>query len=306
MDTSGKNIGQSAPTKPENYTKEELSSILKFGAANIFKSDGAQSKLEELDLDDVLNQAEEYDTASAPTGTSLGGEEFLNQFAVQDVKADMTSWDDIIPVDDRERIQAQLDEEAKLAKAQAQADSSRRAAAQVAPGAYGGPAPASRESSSPPSSPKASGSKKKPSVPRKTDAQRAMDLKDRDIRTLVRGLQRFGDIRHRYDAIVKDARLEGKNRGVITQIVDDLLKLCRDKIQEKQDDLERKRAAGEEITTKVKNQAVLVTFRGVGNLNADTIVQRADELKVVHSCASVSPLSLSLSSRVRAQRAEPS
>ncbi|TNY18474.1 P-loop containing nucleoside triphosphate hydrolase protein [Rhodotorula diobovata] len=283
MDTSGKNIGQSAPTKPENYTKEELSSILKFGAANIFKSDGAQSKLEELDLDDVLNQAEEYDTASAPTGTSLGGEEFLNQFAVQDVKADMTSWDDIIPVDDRERIQAQLDEEAKLAKAQAQADSSRRAAAQVAPGAYGGPAPASRESSSPPSSPKASGSKKKPSVPRKTDAQRAMDLKDRDIRTLVRGLQRFGDIRHRYDAIVKDARLEGKNRGVITQIVDDLLKLCRDKIQEKQDDLERKRAAGEEITTKVKNQAVLVTFRGVGNLNADTIVQRADELKVVHS-----------------------
>ncbi|KPV71789.1 uncharacterized protein RHOBADRAFT_49029 [Rhodotorula graminis WP1] len=280
MDTSGKNIGQAAPTKPENYTKEELSSILKFGAANIFKSDGAQAKLDELDLDDVLNQAEEYDTATAPTGTSLGGEEFLNQFAVQDVKADMTSWEDIIPADDRERALAKLEEEAKEAKAKAQADSTRRAAAQVAPGAYGGPAPASRESS-PESSPQAS--KKKASAPRKTDTQRSMDLKDRDIRTLVRGLQRFGDIRHRYDAIVKDARLEGKNRGVVMSLVDDLLKLCRAEIQKKQDDLDSKRAAGEEVTTKMKNQAVLVTFRGVSNLNADTIIQRADELKLVHS-----------------------
>ncbi|GAA5820670.1 hypothetical protein JCM3770_004959 [Rhodotorula araucariae] len=278
MDTSGKNIGQAgAATKPENYTKEELSSILKFGAANIFKSDGAQSKLEELDLDEVINKAEEYETATAPTGTSLGGEEFLNQFAVQDVKADMTSWEDIIPADDRERVMAQLIEQEK----KAQAESSRRAAAQVAPGAYGGPAPASRESS-PASSPKAAKAKK-PSAPRKTDAQRAMDLKDRDIRTLVRGLQRFGDIRHRYDAIVKDARLEGKNRSVITQVVDDLLKLCRAEIQKKHDDLDARKAAGEDIPNKVKNQAVLVTFRNVGNLNADTIVQRADELKVVHS-----------------------
>jgi hypothetical protein len=36
MDTSGKNLGQAqSATRPENYTKEELASILKFGAANI-------------------------------------------------------------------------------------------------------------------------------------------------------------------------------------------------------------------------------------------------------------------------------
>ncbi|GAA6002896.1 chromatin-remodeling ATPase CHD1 [Rhodotorula paludigena] len=279
MDTSGKNLGQNAaPTKPENYTKEELASILKFGAANIFKSEGAQAKLEELDLDDVINKAEEYETATAPTGTSLGGQEFLNQFAVQDVKADMTSWEDIIPAEDRERVQALLAEEEKK---KAQEESTRRAAAQVAPGAYGGPVPASRESS-PPSSPKASKSKK-PSAPRKTEAQRSMELKDRDIRTLVRGLTRFGDIRHRYDAIVKDARLEGKSRAVVTQIVDDLLKLCRAEIQKKHDKLDAMKVAGEEITAKVKNQAVLVEFRNVGNLNAETIVQRADELKLLHS-----------------------
>jgi chromodomain-helicase-DNA-binding protein 1 len=77
MDTSGTNLGQvQSSTRPENYTKEELASILKFGAANIFKQDAnGQSKLEEMDLDDVINKAEAYETATAPTGTSLGGEE---------------------------------------------------------------------------------------------------------------------------------------------------------------------------------------------------------------------------------------
>ncbi|BGP09052.1 ATP-dependent DNA helicase Hrp3 [Rhodotorula toruloides] len=281
MDTSGKNIGQVQPTKPENYTREELASILKFGAANIFKSDGAQSKLEEMDLDDVINNAESYETATAPTGTSLGGEEFLNQFAVQDVKADMTSWEDIIPAEDRERVKAEMAEEEK--KAAAEAESTRRAAAQVAPGAYKGKdgTPASRESS--PGSPRGSKKDKKPAAPRKTDAQRAQELKDRDIRTLIRGFNRFGDIRHRYDAIVKDARLESKNRTVITQMIDELLKLCRDEIQKKKDMLEEMKEKGEDIPNKLKNQAVLVSFRGVDKINAETVVQRAEELEILHS-----------------------
>ena len=282
MDTSGKNIGQAqSATRPENYTKEELASILKFGAANIFKSEGGQAKLEEMDLDDVINQAEEYETATAPTGTSLGGEEFLNQFAVQDVKADMSSWEDIIPAEDRERVQAEI---AEQEKAVAALESSRRAAAQVAPGAYGGQSGglASRDSS-PASEKEDSKEPKKPAAPRKTDAQRSMELKERDLRNLVRGLQRFGDIRHRYDSIVKDARLESKNRTVVTQAVDDLLKICKEELQKKHDTLERMKANNEEITNKFRNQAVLVTFRGINNINAETTVQRAEELKILHS-----------------------
>ncbi|GAA5880624.1 hypothetical protein JCM8547_006042, partial [Rhodosporidiobolus lusitaniae] len=279
MDTSGKHIGEKkSAIKPEDYTRAELSSILKFGAANIFKSEGAQSKLEELDLDDVMNKAEDYDTSTAPTGTSLGGQEFLNQFVVEDVKADMTSWDDIIPAEDRERIKAELDKE------EAEEQLTRRAAANVGRDAYrgrGGDAgPASRESS-PGSGREAT--KKKPAAPRKTDAQRSMELKDRDIRNLVRGIQRFGDIRHRYDAIVKEARLEGKNRAVITQYVDDLLKLSRQAIKEKQEHLDGMRAAGQEITAKDTNKVPLIVFKGVDKLNSETIVQRAEELKILHT-----------------------
>lgn len=283
MDTSGKNLGQTqSSTRPDNYTKEELASILKFGAANIFKSEGGQAKLEEMDLDDVINQAEEYETATAPTGTSLGGEEFLNQFAIQDVKADMSSWEDIIPAEDRERVQAEIAEQQKVAEA---LETSRRAAAQVAPGAYKGQTSgAASRDSSPASNAEEAKERKKPAAPRKTDAQRAMELKERDLRNLVRGLQRFGDIRHRYDAIAKDARLESKNRTVLTNAIDELLKICREDIQKKHDELERMKANNEEIPNKFRNQAVLVSFRGINNINAETTVQRAEELKILHSC----------------------
>jgi chromodomain-helicase-DNA-binding protein 1 len=46
---------------------------------------------------------------------------------------------------------------------------------------------------------------KKPKAPgpaRKTASQKAMELKERDVRVLIRSLQRWGDIRQRYDVIV--------------------------------------------------------------------------------------------------------
>ncbi len=37
-----------------------------------------------------------------------------------------------------------------------------------------------------------------------------LELRERDLRVLIRGIQKWGDIRARYDEIVKEARLEGK------------------------------------------------------------------------------------------------
>ncbi|SGY14271.1 BQ5605_C010g06124 [Microbotryum silenes-dioicae] len=294
MDTSGTNLGAAASSRPDNYTRDELSQILKFGAANIFKQDAGQTKLEEMDLDEVINEAEAYETATGATGTSLGGEEFLNQFAVQDVKADMTSWEDIIPADIRaEADEQRVKEETEAAIA---AQTQRRAAAQVAPGAYQGQqgSRADSRSSSPDSdkdSVKGEGEKKKRG-PRKTEAQRAMELKDRDLRMLVRALQRFGDIRHRYDAIVKDARLENKNRTVVTQMIDDVVKICKDAIEEKRQLLETRRLAGEEVTVAMKNKAVLVSYRSITNINAETVLQRAAELRLLHQCKTVAQTDL--------------
>lgn len=268
MDTSGTNLGgpKTASTRPDQYTKEELASILKFGAANIFNNAADQTKLEEMDLDDLLNKAEAYDTSVAPSGTSLGGEAFLNQFAVRDVKSDLTSWDDIIPADQRPEI----DRSIKI-----ELDSESRRSSNLPSGAYHGLDEATSQL--------ADGRKK--AAPRRSEAQRAVDMSDRDMRVLIRGLQRFGDIRHRYDAIVKDAKLESKNRTIILDTVDELIQTCRDAIVAKQDLIQSRKAAGDEVPTAMKNKAVLVNFKGISSINAETVVQRADQLKILHTCA---------------------
>lgn len=49
--------------------------------------------------------------------------------------------------------------------------------------------------------PSTSQAPKKPKVPgpqRKTASQKAMELRERDVRVLTRSLQRWGDIRQRY------------------------------------------------------------------------------------------------------------
>lgn len=279
MDTSGTNIGKAPTAKPDLYSKEELSSILKFGAANIFNTAVDQTALEQMDLDDVINKAEAYDTETAPTGTSLGGEAFLNQFAVQDVKSDMTSWDDIIPADIRATV---LAEDRKI-KAEASGSGNGYArAAQGGAGNYddkaGRTGPVDRYQDL---------EQDKKKTVRKTDAQRAVDLKEKDIRGLVRGIQKYGDIRYRYDDIVKEAKLESKERTVITRTVTDLLVVCRAAIVEKQDMLEGRKAAGDEVTQAMRNKATIISFKGANNINAETTAQRSDELRVIHNGALV-------------------
>ncbi|CAG8799417.1 797_t:CDS:1, partial [Cetraspora pellucida] len=87
MDTSGKSILQKSSKNAksaDNFSREEISAILKFGAQNIFKDSDNSKKLDDLDLDDILARAETHDTVGDQASSSLGGEEFLKQFQVAD------------------------------------------------------------------------------------------------------------------------------------------------------------------------------------------------------------------------------
>lgn len=155
-------------------------------------------RLDELDLDDILSRAEKHDTiATDPAGSSLGGEQFLQQFAeVTDVKNDI-NWDEIIPLEERDRVTAEDEQRNADAFLLQQAQGRKRAAAAVS---YEGmdmldPAVAT------------AGDKKKPLKPVPTQARKSanaksMELKDRDIRVLARSMQRWGDVRRRYEVIV--------------------------------------------------------------------------------------------------------
>ncbi|KAG8853728.1 hypothetical protein FRB91_004430 [Serendipita sp. 411] len=282
MDTSHTHLGGSStkPQKAEKPTNQELSAILKYGAQNMFKQDDKElnKRLDELDLDDILSRAEKHDTvATDPAGSSLGGESFLQQFAeVTDVKNDI-NWDEIIPLEERERVAIEDEQKMALEFATQQAHGRKRAAAAVS---YEGmdimdPSVAT------------AGDKKKPPKPapptqaRKSANAKSMELKDRDIRVLARSLQRWGDVRRRYEVIVRDARLENKNQGVIYEASDGIVEECETAVKAHKSEIRERIASGQTLTPAQKSKAVLVTFRGVSGINAETIVSRFHELSVL-------------------------
>lgn len=202
MDTSQAHLSTTGKSeKDKKPSNQELSAILKYGAQNMFKTDDKElnKKLDEMDLDDILNRAEQHDTVvTDAAGSSLGGEGFLASLAeVTDVKTDI-NWDEIIPLDERQRVERE-DAERQAERVAAETTQGRKR--QAANVTYEG------MDMMDPSVATAGDKKKKetkaPAPARKTAAAKSMELKDRDIRVLVRSLQRWGDVRTRYDEIVR-------------------------------------------------------------------------------------------------------
>ncbi|KAK7005747.1 ATP-dependent DNA helicase [Favolaschia claudopus] len=281
MDTSQAHLSSKAvkdPHKPDNLSKDELTAVLKYGAQKMFDKDDTQQsqKLDEMDLDDILNRAEDHETmaVNGDGGTSLGGEGFLAQFAgVTDVKNDM-SWEDIIPLDHRQKFEE--DEDSKKEDLLA-GDSRKRSHAQVS---YEGMDVDQPASTSAPKKPKT------PGPMRKSASQKAMELKERDVRVLIRSLQRWGDIRQRYDVIVAESKLQDKNKGMIIDVADDIIDVCNKALKDHEDQKRTRIASGDPLTNAQKSKAILVTCRNVANINAETVVSRHRDLRILFSILS--------------------
>lgn len=220
-----------------------------------------------MNLDDVLNKAEDYETEQAPGATSLGGEEFL-RVAVQDIKPDLTSWDDIIPVADRELAKIEK------ARADAAAEMERKSKLKSLGLIDGATAAESDDADHEPSTSTKKGTGK-------TKAQRAIELSEKDLRLLVRGIQRFGDVRYRYERIAEDAKLTHKSRTVVQQAADEIVKACRKALEEAEEENKARVAAGDE---RQKHKAVQISYKGATGINAETTVARHEGLKLLNDC----------------------
>jgi chromodomain-helicase-DNA-binding protein 1 len=146
-----------------------------------------------MDLDDILNRAEDHETITGGDGgASLGGEGFLASVApVSDIKTEI-SWEDIIPLEERQKVE--LEEDQRKAEELAALDTKDRKRSH--PVSYEG------MDVDQPVSASASKKPKGPAPTRKSASQKAMELKERDVRVLIRSMQKWGDIRQRYDIIV--------------------------------------------------------------------------------------------------------
>merc|ERR1719394_1154310 len=123
MDTTGKAVisGNRKKNDVQSMSKDEVNTIIKFGASDLFKETddaGGEDDKDEVDLDAILEKAETREEQEAPI--SEANKELLSAFKCTNLRFEEeepepeeaketeenkgTSWDDIIPEAEREKF----------------------------------------------------------------------------------------------------------------------------------------------------------------------------------------------------------
>ncbi len=265
MDTSGfnvmqKNGGKKAESNNDKISSEELQTILKFGAQNLFKQDTSDSKeegqskdfnkLEEMNLDDILSRAEVHQGVEQ-SGTALGSAEFLTQFNVADVA--QLSWDELIPKDLRgetnDGYMDEIPEEFLI-------DSRRRVSAPVS---YKG-ADFSLDDGK---------RKRKSGIKSGKKRGDETSLSDKESRAIIRSLQKYGDWKRRLDDILNDADISEKDPEIVTNFITGMIEACEDVLKNTK----------VEKDSKGKVKVISANFGPVTNVNALVLLQRIADME---------------------------
>ena len=257
----------------EPNSSEDISRILKRRGEKMFYQSDNQKKLEELDIDAVLENAEEHKTEQPEGITADGGEEFLKSFEYMDVKIDL-EWDQIIPKDQLDVIKAEekkkaddryladvIEQNAPRKRKQADEEREERAAKKRARDL------AAIEA--------ADDSDQRPGQ----DPKRP--LNEKEMRNLIRGYLRFGSIDDRGDELVEDARLLSRDRDVLKASLQEVIDEAQRLMKEDQDRIEELQLKQNKTLTKKDRKAVLFDFKGVKRNNAETIVERPGEMRML-------------------------
>lgn len=75
--------------------------------------------------------------------------------------------------------------------------------------------------------------------------------------------------------------MESKNQGVIYETADALVEECEAAVAVHRGEIRQRIESGQTLTPAQKSKAVLVTFRGVSGVNAETVVSRYHELTIL-------------------------
>jgi chromodomain-helicase-DNA-binding protein 1 len=264
---------------------DDINRILKKRGQKMFEQTGNQKRLEELDIDAVLENAEEHRTEQPEGLTADGGEEFLKNFEYTDVKVEL-EWDQIIPKSDLETIKAEekrLEEERYLASV-IEANAPRKRGKPVDDKGDG-------------RSIKKRGGRdftaevvvSKENTPEPDpEADPARPLEEKEIRNLIRAYERYGSFDERADEIIRDAKLLSRDPGVVKATVEDVLNTCRTMIQAEQDKIKALEAEGSPPAKKDK-KAILFDYKGVKRLNAETLLERPVEMRMIRDVVASAP-----------------
>lgn len=268
----------------EAKTSEDIQMILKMRSQNLFEQSGNQEKLERLDIDTILEQAEVTKTnVDDKLNLSSGGIDWDNWMQVTDVAVDdmALDWDQIIPADQLAAVKAEEEKKKHdeyLAKAMEE-NAPRKATLKLT-NRKGG-------DSSDRADRLAKKRQRELEEQEEQEEQRALLsdprrlLNEKETRNLIRAFFRYGSLDDRGDEVVHEARLSDRDRDFLRAIIDELIGISQTAV-----DLNNEKVREEEERTgktlaKKDKKAVLVDFGEVKKVNAETVIDRPPQLRLL-------------------------
>ncbi|CAI6242685.1 unnamed protein product [Periconia digitata] len=271
---------------------DDINNILKRRGQKMFEQSGNQKKLEELDIDSVLENAEEHKTEQAAGLTSDGGAEFLKNFEYTDVKIDL-EWDEIIPKDELEVVKAGIqqrkDEEETRKLLEESAPRKRKAANDNDRSQRAAKKRAREATRNIDIDDDALSDDEEESVDRRRNLDPKRPLDTKELRMLVRAYERYGSFQDRGDEIIRDARLVGRDADIVKSALDEVINLCRQKVKEERDRLRSLETDESRAITKKDKKAILFDHQGVKKINAETILDRPVEMQILKQAVEEMP-----------------
>ncbi|KAF2263968.1 chromodomain helicase-like protein [Lojkania enalia] len=261
----------------EPTSADDINQILKRRGQKMFEQSGNQKKLEELDIDAVLEHAEEHKTEQAAGLTSDGGEEFLKNFEYTDVKIDL-EWDDIIPKEELEVVKAEIQqrkEEEETRKLLEENAPRKRKAATTSEREQRAAKKRAREATAA----VADGDESENDSSGNNDPKRPLSTKE--TRNLIKAYERYGSLEERGEEMLREARLVGRDPEVIKRTLDEVIKISRDLVKADHDRLKSLESEGNRVLTKKDKKAVLFNYNDVKKVNAETIIDRPIEMRIL-------------------------
>ncbi|KAJ5246886.1 Chromodomain helicase hrp3 [Penicillium chermesinum] len=267
----------------EPNSTDDISRILKRRGQKMFEQTGNQKKLEQIDIDSVLANAELHQTEESEQIQADGGEEFLKAFDFVDFKVDNLSWDQIIPPEQLQEIKAEEKRKAdeKYLEDVIEQNRPRKRHAPVD----------SRDS------------REERKAKRQARAQVAIDdgddeenlsldpkrpLSEKEYRALSRAFLRYGDMADCEDLILADARLQNRDRDTVRAALQEITDKAAALVHENMNQMEAIKSTGKNLTKK-EQKAVLFDHHGVKRLNAWTIVDRPPDMRLVRKMTTSLP-----------------
>jgi chromodomain-helicase-DNA-binding protein 1 len=259
---------------------EDIQWILKMRSQKMFEQTGNQERLEQLDIDSILENAEITKTNNAEKiNLSSGGIDWDNFMQITDVKVDdlALDWDQIIPAEQLAVIKA--DEEKKQ-----HADYLEKVAAESAPRRA---AMKQRNGENGRADRLAKKRQREEEHQREQEQKRALlsdpkrPLDNKETRNLIRAFFRYGSMEDRGDELVQEARLADRDRDLLKGTIDEFLKASQAAIEENNNKLAEEERSSGKILTKKDKKAVLFDFGEVKKVNAETALDRPPQLRLL-------------------------